>query len=737
MPNLPSEEYEIEDLQKEVAELKAHLDDLRRTTAPIEQEKRNDKSAIVERTDRKFQAPAVEGENEVPDDSSTQSDPAKPEPVPYEEYVAMTTKVNQYRRMVVQCNEEIEKLKSKVRNSKDISRKWKDYADKIYAKYKKAIDADHDNVNAEPRPSTPNSEILPPSVMVKRGLIPAEVDSDTTSFRAGFSSASPHQKSRPQSNSSMLRASEAAPAALPSPTTTDVKRMALTEAEGVASRPIRVKSEPLSSPIPFSPPKRSLQRVPTLDLNDVENMASTPHRRRRVDAWIQSRRTLTRKNTRNAGRNERSSGLPVEDGEMAEVQSDDDMLRRNLVPALTRADSDPNERVEDGLYDEIVSSDLARNSASAATKSRHSKVSHAVDSNKRVLPRTDNGITTKKRRSDDDRQAQAGFELAEDGSTLKKRKKSADEGTTRSADFNSRLTTLLNGPTPARHRLSPLELPIPKSLPKPSKHNSTSPASTGKFKAPPVKDHVPEERVSSTDPSTHAKTTLPSHESPRKDACRNEGPRLDVPRITQQAKKPPVNTTPLRSLPLSELKKSDFKVNPLTNQGYTYAFAEPLRSNADRRAGHACIDPNCCGPKMQALAADFPYTPSVPPLPTSELPYGVSPYDARILKEYMGRSYTAEAISNMPFAQQEGLIKQAKLRLVAEKFGKHRVLHQRHATPPGFWNCDFSTTQEVEEQRAEAERMERKQVEERWKEAMREGGLWLFRDEYGCDVVRC
>jgi len=71
----------------------------------------------------------------------------------------------------------------------------------------------------------------------------------------------------------------------------------------------------------------------------------------------------------------------------------------------------------------------------------------------------------------------------------------------------------------------------------------------------------------------------------------------------------------------------------------------------------------------------------------------------------------------------------ARTRITADRRGKHRHQHERHTTPPGFWRTDMPTTQELEHDREEARRLERKKVEERWREAMREGGLWLFRDE--------
>ena len=62
------------------------------------------------------------------------------------------------------------------------------------------------------------------------------------------------------------------------------------------------------------------------------------------------------------------------------------------------------------------------------------------------------------------------------------------------------------------------------------------------------------------------------------------------------------------------------------------------------------------------------------------------------------------------------------------KFGKHKAM-DRQRTPPGFWNNDIDSTQDLKKQREEADKIAREEVEERWREAMRPGGLWKFADE--------
>ncbi|EME48137.1 hypothetical protein DOTSEDRAFT_102454, partial [Dothistroma septosporum NZE10] len=58
---------------------------------------------------------------------------------------------------------------------------------------------------------------------------------------------------------------------------------------------------------------------------------------------------------------------------------------------------------------------------------------------------------------------------------------------------------------------------------------------------------------------------------------------------------------------------------------------------------------------------------------------------------------------------------------------KHKTAFQRRSTPPGFWDTGFPSTQEDEVNRAQAKEAERREVEQRYREAMREAGRWKFR----------
>lgn len=86
-------------------------------------------------------------------------------------------------------------------------------------------------------------------------------------------------------------------------------------------------------------------------------------------------------------------------------------------------------------------------------------------------------------------------------------------------------------------------------------------------------------------------------------------------------------------------------------------------------------------------------------------------------------------LATMDRAEKEELWIEAKMQELANKFGKHRHHYSRMQSPPGFWNFDFPSTQEIEAEREEASRREKKTVQERYREAIRPGGRWQFRDE--------
>ena len=176
----------------------------------------------------------------------------------------------------------------------------------------------------------------------------------------------------------------------------------------------------------------------------------------------------------------------------------------------------------------------------------------------------------------------------------------------------------------------------------------------------------------------------------------------------------------LRYRPLDKLGLRDFKINQQYNNGYDYAFTDVVRNQAERRCLPGCTKPECCGSVFRALA-EAAWDPDKPPTASQE------EAEMRLLKEFLGDN--AHKIRNMTKAEKDETLLQAKTRELANKHGKHRHAYERRRSPPGFWRLDFPSTQEEREDRQKIEQAERDLVAQRYKEAMRPGGAYAFRDE--------
>ncbi|KAI1778024.1 SAE2-domain-containing protein [Hypoxylon cercidicola] len=171
---------------------------------------------------------------------------------------------------------------------------------------------------------------------------------------------------------------------------------------------------------------------------------------------------------------------------------------------------------------------------------------------------------------------------------------------------------------------------------------------------------------------------------------------------------------PLRQRPKSELCITDFKINPAANEGYNYAFTDVVRNKDERNTLAGCIREDCCGPtfRLQARAMRGQTGPSD---------------FHELLEKYLGDE--AWKLSSMSKPEKEDLWVDAKMRELSNKHSRHRDRYHRAASPAGYWRIDFPNTQEELQDKEETARRLRLMVDERYREAMRPGGRWLFRDE--------
>ena len=188
-----------------------------------------------------------------------------------------------------------------------------------------------------------------------------------------------------------------------------------------------------------------------------------------------------------------------------------------------------------------------------------------------------------------------------------------------------------------------------------------------------------------------------------------------------------VNEAPLKHRAVHQLTINDFKINPKYNQGYDYAYSDVIRNRDQRKCLPNCTKPGCCGDKFRKMVEIGGFTTSGNGVSSASSSAVIEDADWRLLEDFLGAD--AWRLNNMDIVERNELLTQAKAHKVANQYGKHRHFNQRAPSPPGFWRTDMPTTQEALADKEEARRLEREKVKERYREAMRSGGQWLFRDE--------
>ena len=187
-----------------------------------------------------------------------------------------------------------------------------------------------------------------------------------------------------------------------------------------------------------------------------------------------------------------------------------------------------------------------------------------------------------------------------------------------------------------------------------------------------------------------------------------------------------MNETPLKYRPLHQLTINDFKINPTYNQGYNYVYSDVIRDRDQRKCLPNCTKPGCCGDKFRKMVEIGGFTGSDNSVLCASSAV-IEDADRRLLEDFLGAD--SWHLNSMNIVERNELLVQAKAHKLANQYGKHRHFNQRAPSPPGFWRTDMPTTQEALADKEEAKRLEREKVKERYKEAMRSGGRWLFRDE--------
>ena len=445
--------------------------------------------------------------------------------------------------------------------------------------------------------------------------------------------------------------------------------------EGSPQAPIHIKSEPNSSPtIPAQ--HGTLARMSTFDLDDAGPHIDTPRKRQRIQTFLRSNSSFSRSfpppGAGNSFAHEEETSRPLQ-----QISSN----RRDLPRRIS---------------DEVKQSGTSR-------KRKHHLAEEVVS-------------------------------VTEDGHGLRSNLKTISPTKKMKADHT--LKALLTDQTPAKRQTI-----TPKT--DPSNRKRTRDSAGGFHAVTPNSAYF--ERpglIDMTEPHQPPK----SIKSPRITALTSKAPAFKPPPPgpitpqTAQRRSPRKRATPLRQRRIEDLTPSDFKLNPAAHGDLNLETLDPVRTRAERANFHNCTDPNCasCGPALRDLARNIPDLTVGGELWRStqedlDSEGNSITEDEKILRHHLGSAFSLSAIRDMArhsAAEYDELFLTAKTHLVAERWGRHKLRpNARARSPPGYWDVDMPTTQQMEEQGLERERREREVVGERWRQAMRRGGKWIFKDE--------
>lgn len=369
--------------------------------------------------------------------------------------------------------------------------------------------------------------------------------------------------------------------------------------------------------------------------------------------------------------------------------------------------------------------------------------------NASVLPRTSDSFTNRKRAcppSRRDRGAAYVPDLAEDGegpssngARIKSGKKSKDDRN----DSRGPADEEIEAP-PSHHRLGALlTKPSPEKLLLISEEPVAGISTDQAWSKTPIPRavHHSRSKVPATPRSLPAKRSELNHDPGNTSDLAILGPvdaTMDRYSKSAQAvtkrttnvpafrKPPPVDDSetrpehePLRARPVHRLGLQDFKFNPAHSE---YAYHESVRKHDEKKSLSGCTDRHC--PRCKGLrkhVTDSGYKTAQKPGESEE------EADWRLMQDFLGDN--RRQLRSMSTKERSDLLLEAKVMEFANRFGRHRQAFSRAREAPGLWEVDFPTTQEEAKNRAAADVMEREKVQERYWEAIRPRGKWIFADE--------
>ena len=356
-----------------------------------------------------------------------------------------------------------------------------------------------------------------------------------------------------------------------------------------------------------------------------------------------------------------------------------------------------------------------------------------TDTNTHILPRTSGGLATYKQPcppSRRDRGAAAVPALAEDGEDpgVSRKRSWPDQGSkkeSRASDAHHRLDALLCE-HPTTKAVPPLPLPKERDTPR-----------AAAFPRTPLSRMEQHHRATDTPATLPSKKrvplgTLTSMNRPMTEGSRPSSAPTKMPSAKPMFHKPSRldnppdmrgEQEPLRSRPLHLLRLEDFKLNPAHSD---FAYHDSIRKHDEKKALSGCTAPHCprCKDLRKFIENSNYATLSLQQDHSND---SENENNRNLIADYLGGDI--QRLENLSEKERREILAEAKVRQFADRFGKHRTLYGRAKSPVGFWDVGFPSTQEEERNREEARGRGREMVEERYWEAIRKGGMWVFADD--------
>ena len=343
-----------------------------------------------------------------------------------------------------------------------------------------------------------------------------------------------------------------------------------------------------------------------------------------------------------------------------------------------------------------------------------------TDTKIHILPRTSDGLATYRQilpPSRRDHSAAAVPALAEDGEDagVSGKRSRPDKGTkkeSKASDAHHRLGALLSE-HPTAKAVPPLPLPKERDTPSATAFSKTPLTRLEQqHRAPytpatlPSKQRIPLGTMTEGSKSSSAPNKMPSAK-----------PMLRKPPTIENPPDVRPEQEPLRARPLHRLRLEDFKLNPAHGD---FAYHDSIRKHDEKKALSGCTKPHCPRCKdLRKFVESSGYA--------NLSPQNLDEIDERLIEDFLGGD--TQRVKNLSEKERKEILADAKLKQFADKFGKHRTLFGRAKSPVGFWDVGFPSTQEEEANREAARGRGREMVEERYWEAIRKGGMWVFADD--------